>query len=59
MTQDVGSDPTVGDPEFCLHCGEELACAQCGLLASGGALSDHSSDYESREDLDDYFSSVP
>lgn len=58
VTQDVGSDPTVGDPEFCLHCGEELACAQCGILASGGALSDYhsSSDDDSRGDLDDYFS---
>lgn len=60
VTQDVGSDPTVGDPEFCLHCGEELACAQCGVLASGGALSDYhsSSDYddESREDVDGCYS---
>ncbi|EED21884.1 DNA directed RNA polymerase II 15 kDa subunit, putative [Talaromyces stipitatus ATCC 10500] len=60
VTQDVGSDPTVGDPEFCLHCGEELACSQCGILSSGALSDDHYSDYdESGEDPDDNYFSMP
>jgi DNA-directed RNA polymerase II subunit RPB9 len=35
VTQDVGSDPTVGLPEFCLHCGDEIACSVCGMLSTG------------------------
>ncbi|GAD93118.1 DNA directed RNA polymerase II 15 kDa subunit, putative [Paecilomyces variotii No. 5] len=30
VTQDVASDPTVGVPELCLYCGEELTCSICG-----------------------------
>ncbi|KAH8696018.1 putative DNA directed RNA polymerase II 15 kDa subunit [Talaromyces proteolyticus] len=40
VTQDVGSDPTVGIPEFCLHCGEELACSKCGIMSSGSCADD-------------------
>ena len=29
MTQDVGSDPTVGLPEFCTLCGQEILCYIC------------------------------
>lgn len=29
VTQDVGSDPTVGFPGFCTLCGEEIKCLQC------------------------------
>ncbi|CRG90518.1 DNA-directed RNA polymerase II subunit I [Talaromyces islandicus] len=50
VTQDVGSDPTVGYPEFCLHCGEELACSQCGMLSSG-SCADGSLHYEDDEFL--------
>ncbi|KAI9876658.1 MAG: hypothetical protein M1830_006010 [Pleopsidium flavum] len=30
VTQDVGSDPTVGLPEFCTLCGQEVLCFFCG-----------------------------
>lgn len=29
VTQDVGSDPTVGAPDFCDHCGQEILCVYC------------------------------
>ena len=29
VTQDVGSDPTVGIPDFCTLCGEEIVCLFC------------------------------
>ena len=32
VTQDVGSDPTVGLPEFCTSCGEEVDCSISGKL---------------------------
>lgn len=35
VTQDVGSDPTVGLPEFCTYCGEEIACSVCGRVSDG------------------------
>lgn len=30
VTQDVGSDPTVGLPDFCTLCGQEVVCFYCG-----------------------------
>ena len=30
VTQDVGSDPTVGLPDFCTLCGECICCYICG-----------------------------
>ena len=30
VTQDVGSDPTVGSPDFCTLCGQEVVCFYCG-----------------------------
>ena len=38
VTQDVGSDPTVGLPDFCTCtlCGEELVCFMCGEAACTG-----------------------
>lgn len=30
VTQDVGSDPTVGLPDFCTLCGSEIICFVCG-----------------------------
>lgn len=30
MTQDVGADPTVGLPDFCTLCGQEILCFLCG-----------------------------
>lgn len=30
MTQDVGSDPTVGLPDLCTLCGCEIICIFCG-----------------------------
>lgn len=29
VTQDVGSDPTVGLPDFCTLCGQEIFCSLC------------------------------
>lgn len=29
VTQDVGSDPTVGLPDFCTLCGQEIKCPIC------------------------------
>ena len=29
VTQDVGSDPTVGLPDFCTLCGQEILCFLC------------------------------
>ena len=29
ITQDVGSDPTVGLPGFCSCCGDEIICPMC------------------------------
>ena len=38
VTQDVGSDPTVGLPDFCTCtlCGEELVCSECAEAACTG-----------------------
>jgi len=30
VTQDVGSDPTVGYPGFCTLCGCQITCVVCG-----------------------------
>jgi DNA-directed RNA polymerase II subunit RPB9 len=47
VTQDVGSDPTVGLPQFCTYCGEEIACSDCGMRANGPFMDDFSSsDFE-------------
>ncbi|MCJ1478154.1 hypothetical protein MMC13_006830 [Lambiella insularis] len=53
VTQDVGSDPTVGEPESCTCtlCGEELVCATCGEAACTGFVGVVSEDYD--EDLMD------
>ena len=37
VTQDVGSDPTVGLPDFCTLCGQEMACFICGGLECIGS----------------------
>lgn len=29
VTQDVGSDPTVGLPDFCTYCGQPITCPFC------------------------------
>jgi DNA-directed RNA polymerase subunit M/transcription elongation factor TFIIS len=31
VTQDVGSDPTVGVPDFCTLCGCAISCSICGV----------------------------
>lgn len=35
VTQDVGSDPTVGVPDFCTLCGQEITCSLCAEVLSG------------------------
>jgi|SRR5579862_4232620 len=43
VTQDVGSDPTVGcEYYFCALCGEEVECSICGWRLSGGSGNDGS-----------------
>ena len=36
VTQDVGSDPTVGLPDFCTLCGQEVLCFYCGMEECSG-----------------------
>ena len=36
VTQDVGSDPTVGLPDTCLLCGSIATCEVCGLEVCNG-----------------------
>lgn len=38
VTQDVASDPTVGDdiPDFCTLCGQRVLCDTCGEATDGG-----------------------
>ena len=38
VTQDVGSDPTVGLPDFCTLCGQEVVCFYCGFEECSGAM---------------------
>lgn len=38
ITQDVGSDPTVGDLPVCTMCGQEIVCEQCGQPVIDGYL---------------------
>ena len=42
VTQDVGSDPTVGLPDFCTLCGEEIMCLCCRQSRSGGCVDEGS-----------------
>lgn len=46
VTQDVGSDPTVGLPEICccLLCGEVIPCDVCGEPLGGGYYDDLASE---------------
>lgn len=43
MTQDVGSDPTVGAADFflCTLCGDTIACFRCGTDRDSGLVGDH------------------
>ncbi|KAF9886567.1 hypothetical protein FE257_011339 [Aspergillus nanangensis] len=34
VTQDVGSDPTVSAPGFCLLCGDEITCFICASISN-------------------------
>ena len=34
VTQDVGSDPTVGLPDFCTYCGQPIICPFCPEVQS-------------------------
>ncbi len=40
ITQDVASDPTVGLPGFCSHCGEEILCEPCERESSRNGFED-------------------
>lgn len=58
VTQDVGADPTVGLPEFCVCtlCGEEIVCFLCGQAPSTGYVHLVPEDYE--EDIMEDLSSI-
>ena len=49
MIQDVGQDPTVGVPIFCLLCGEVVRCEVCARSESMGET-DSDSGYGSEVD---------
>ena len=57
ITQDVGSDPTVGEdsiPPMCTMCGEEIVCENCGQNQEDGFLClevDNVSDQSRESDL--------
>lgn len=40
VTQDVGSDPTVGLPYFCTLCGQEIECLFCGGMNDDSQMED-------------------
>ena len=45
VTQDVGLDPTVGLPDLCTLCGQEILCEICGEGFSGvPSLSEYDTD---------------
>lgn len=49
VTQDVGSDPTVGDPDFfvaCTLCGGEVVCFLCGESGFGGGVEGQGKEYQ-------------
>lgn len=60
VTQDVGSDPTVGgECHFCTLCGEELKCSICGgmLSESDGIILTRVDEFQDKcqeESEDDY-----
>ena len=49
VIQDVGQDPTVGFPLFCLLCGDEILCTSCGVGMDRDTMGDDSG-YESEAD---------
>lgn len=55
VTQDVGSDPTVGLPDVtCTLCGQEITCDLCGRVDSGIESGESGSeDEEEEEDTND------
>ena len=54
VTQDVGSDPTVGLPDlWCTLCGQTIACSLCEGVDGGELEADDSSSEEGEEEDDD------
>lgn len=58
VTQDVASDPTVGDPvpELCTLCGQEILCSTCGEPTDGGVyleVEDMPDDEPTQEDVEE------
>ena len=51
VTQDVGADPTVGLPDFCTLCGQELSCEVCGMGCCGGSTRTEDSEGEADRSL--------
>ncbi|KAL8951083.1 MAG: hypothetical protein Q9222_002923 [Ikaeria aurantiellina] len=51
VTQDVGSDPTVGLPDFCCTlCGQEITCDYCGEVDDSGFDEDEEDDDDDDDD---------
>lgn len=54
VTQDVGSDPTVGLPDLCCTlCGQAITCDFCGIV-DGEGVEDEEEDDGEEEAADDY-----
>lgn len=54
VTQDVGSDPTVGLPDICCTlCGQAITCDFCGGVDERGVEADESSSEDEEEQGDD------
>jgi DNA-directed RNA polymerase II subunit RPB9 len=59
VTQDVGSDPTVGcEYYFCILCGEEVACSICSGVESGENQSEGMGADEMREEYEESLSAM-
>ncbi|KAI4174332.1 MAG: hypothetical protein LQ343_002471 [Gyalolechia ehrenbergii] len=53
VTQDVGSDPTVGLPDVCCTlCGQAVTCDLCGGVDEGGTEADDSPSEDDKEEFD-------
>ena len=53
MTQDVGSDPTVGIPGFCALCRLPIRCSFCDEMTSEGIMVYREEEQEDEEGEED------
>jgi DNA-directed RNA polymerase II subunit RPB9 len=52
VTTDVGADPTVGLPDFCTYCGEQIICTVCGLPHDSGFVDEERPQTPQADDQD-------